>query len=457
MPERTSLTTDATGRRVLAKVAGTADEAARLAREAASLELGRHPGVAELVGVDGHGVGAVLLTTHVDGPTLSEVGLLPLEESAGLLASLATTLADLHDLGLVHGAVCPEHVIIGPAGRPVLCSLGYGGRTGQAPGPAPAQCRVFTDPDRAGADTLDPAFDVFGLGALARALAPDPPPGHVLARVAAEATAGARAERPRARAIADVLQQEVPAARLPRGLMTTEPNPPRPPPRVADPLDTLRQAQGRGHRSRRPGGLRAAAVVPAVIAVALVAAVIVVVGNHAPGPDPDLAAEVAVPPADAPATPADEAPSGPPTTRAGYASPSTTTSPPRRDCPPVTGLLQADTDGDGCPDTLHFADGVLESGGRRWSVGRTGDQVATGDWGCQGTRTLALFRPATGEVFRFDGWAGPGRDLQAAPVAVVMGGQALRAADVDRDGCHEVVVERATGPAEVVRMPHPQP
>src|ERR687894_35198 len=108
MRERTSVTTDASGRRVMAKVAGTAEEAARLEREARNLEAARHPGVVDLVGVEGHGIGAILLTAHVDGPTLARVGRLPLEEGAGLLAALATTLADLHDLGLVHGAVRPE-------------------------------------------------------------------------------------------------------------------------------------------------------------------------------------------------------------------------------------------------------------------------------------------------------------------------------------------------------------
>jgi hypothetical protein len=119
----------------------------------------------------------------------------------------------------------------------------------------------------------------------------------------------------------------------------------------------------------------------------------------------------------------------------------------------VTGLLQADVDGDGCPEALRYADGLLQSARTTWALGQAGDQVATGDWGCQGTRTLALFRPSTGEVFRFDGWAGAGHDLKATPIAVVAGGQALRAADLDRDGCHELVVERGTGAAEVIRIP----
>ncbi len=454
MPERTSVATDAAGRRVMAKLAGNAEEAARLVREAAQLEAARHPGVVELVGVDGHGVGAILLTAHVEGPVLAQVGRLPLEEGAGLLAALASTLADLHELGLVHGAVSPDHVIIGPGGRPVLCSFAYGGRTGQAGGPPAAVPRGFADPARHDAGALHPTFDVFAIGALARFLAPDPPAGHVLARVAEEATAEDVSVRPSARALAESLQREVPAARLPRGL---EPRPvPMPAAPAADPLAALRRGPGgsrrRGHRPR------AGVVVGVVVAVAVVGGAIVLAGSSTP---PAPAAEFVAPP--------EVIEPGPTTTRA---RPVTSTSRPapttsttaavtavarRSDCPPATAVLQADVDGDGCPDALRYADGILEAAGMRWSIGQAGDQVAAGDWGCQGSRTLALFRPSTGEVFRFEGWAAPGHDLTATAVARVPGGQALRAADVDRDGCHEVVIERATGTAEVLRLARSQP
>jgi hypothetical protein len=87
-------------------------------------------------------------------------------------------------------------------------------------------------------------------------------------------------------------------------------------------------------------------------------------------------------------------------------------------------------------------------------VGRAGDLAATGDWACRGVRTLALLRPSTGEVFPLAGWEG---DVAARAVARVEGGQALRAADVDHDGCHELVVERGAQPAEVLRLPRPLP
>ncbi len=413
----------------MAKVAGTADEATRLEREARNLEEGRHPGVVELVGVDGHGIGAILLTAHVDGPTLASVGRLPLEEAAGVLAALATTLADLHDLGLVHGAVRPEHVLIGPGGRPVLCSFGYGGPAGE----------------------IDPADDVSALSTLARTLAPNPPPGHVLATVAELTGGDDTSVRPSARQVAELLQQEVPAARLPRGLPSPAPSAPRPAPAPGDPLAAWRREGGGFGARRRPArSLALPGAVGVVVVVALAGAGFLFTRPPAPTSSTVLT-EFAEPP------PPDEVQPGPPTTRAGLSSSSTATTLgralARRDCPPATGVLQADVDDDGCPDVLRYADGVLHAGDVRWSLGQAGDQVATGDWACQGRRTIALFRPSTGDIFRFDGWAGPGQDLTATAVGRVQGGLALRAADVDRDGCHEAVVERGTGAAEVVRLP----
>ena len=49
--------------------------------------------------------------------------------------------------------------------------------------------------------------------------------------------------------------------------------------------------------------------------------------------------------------------------------------------------------------------GSSRRAGVRWALGQAGDQVATGDWSCRGTRTVVLLRPSTGEVFRFDAWA----------------------------------------------------
>ena len=51
--------------------------------------------------------------------------------------------------------------------------------------------------------------------------------------------------------------------------------------------------------------------------------------------------------------------------------------------------------------------------GRHYQVGRPGDLLLLGDWNCDRIDTPALYRPTTGEVFRFDAWAGAGAQVEA--------------------------------------------
>lgn len=434
----------------------------RIRRQAEVLGAARHKGVVELVGLEGSGDRPVLVTALVDGPTLAAPLPLTREEVAGVMGALATTLGDLHEMGIVHGAVVPEHVLLGPGGQPVLCGFGSAGPAG---------------------DELTPARDVAALGRLLRRLATGPD-ARALRRVAEAATADDPDARPSAREMAGDIAAAVPGARLPV-LGKAQPDPavdlralvagarggrrgtrPRaevdvPRPRSlllgADPDATADDRRGDGpptvttdprppvvrvpsRRRRSMGPLVAGAV--AVVAVAAVG--LVVLAPWSSPPATTAAPEVAPPPTTRPA---------PPTTVV-----TTTTTDPvtkvRADCPEATAVLVADVDGDGCLDALRYTDGVLEAVGLRWALGRAGDQVTTGDWSCRGVRTVVLLRPATGEVFRFDGWAvGARESVTGAAVATVPGGQAVRAADVDRDGCHEVVVERGELPPQVVRMP----
>jgi hypothetical protein len=100
---------------VVRKEATSAAEAARLANEALVLRVARHPGVVRLLHFDGR----VLETRWVDGPSAGS--LTPCQGAA-----LATTLADLHAIGVVHGAVEPSHVLVPADGKPVLCGFGQG-------------------------------------------------------------------------------------------------------------------------------------------------------------------------------------------------------------------------------------------------------------------------------------------------------------------------------------------
>lgn len=399
-------------------------------RQAELLAAARHPGVVELVGVEGSPDRPLLVTAPVEGDTLATLGPLAPEEVAGVVAALASTLADLHDLGIVHGSVDADHVIVAADGRPLLCGFERGGRCGEVPPGA--------------VDELDPATDVAGIGHLLRRFAMGVE-ARPLRRLADAATSDDPVVRPAARALAAELAAAVPGSRLPvrpsPGLAGGGADPAEPDRRVGE-LERRRRLPERpdsgGRSPRRP------VVVTTGVAVVAAVALMIVVSRAPTGPG---SAVVLPPPAPTLA---------PATSTSVVASPTSTSTRPaaRVDCPEVSSVLLADVDGDGCLDALRYAGGVLEGAGRRWSVGRAGDLAATGDWACRGVRTLALLRPSTGEVFPLAGWEG---DVAARAVARVEGGQALRAADVDHDGCHELVVERGAQPAEVLRLPRPLP
>jgi len=510
-------------------------------RQAELLGAARHPGVVELIGLEGSSERPVLVTALVDGPTLAGPMVFTVEEVAGLARELATTLADLHELGIVHGAVAPEHVLVDADGRPVLCGFASAGRAGEA-GPADDQ-------------ELHPANDVAALGRLLRRLATGPD-ARSLRRIAEAATADDPATRPSAREVASEVATAVPGARLPirpadavpggvpvrdlrslvagarpdrgrRGIGRRRPPPtvgaefpsevtrPRRPAAglpgpaapggagtagllgidvdgrgdgsLEVPLDhTAGAGGGRAHAGHvgeevggpgegppdtdvgldrpgsgapghdRPSGLPASGRRrPPVRAAALVGAVgsLVAVGVvvRAPWASPSQTRRDPVATSTMP-------PSRPSVVPPTVAATSITRPSVRPDCQAPTSVLVADIDGDGCLDALRYADGVLEADGLRWALGQAGDQLATGDWSCRGTRTVVLLRPSTGQVFRFESWAVGSHDsVTGSAVAMVPGGQAVRAADVDRDGCHELVVERGELPPQVIRLPRQRP
>ena len=442
-------------------------DSASIRRQAELLTIARHPGVVELIGLEGSADRPVLVTRRVVGPTLATPEVRAAEEVAGLARALASTLADLHDLGIVHGSVAAEHVLVAEDGRPVLCGFGAAGRIGEAvPG---------------GDDELHPADDVAALGRLLRRLATGPD-ARMLRRIAEAATVADPGSRPSARELAAQIASAMPGARLPdrtsasaagslpgadlrslvagaradRARITVPRRGPAPPSAAtgsdaaADrPHAELPVRPSPGAAPRRRSRIRAGALVGGVAAVAA-GGLLVLTPWSSPAetaaPRLGLPSAWTIPPAVSTSTSAPPPPV------------SSSIPAPRSDCPVPASVLVADVDHDGCLDPVRYADGVLEGGGQRWSLGQDGDQVATGDWSCRGARTVALLRPATGEVFRFDAWAtGAAESVTAPVIGVVPGGQAVRAADVDRDGCHELVVERGDMPPQVIRLPRAQP
>jgi serine/threonine protein kinase len=116
------------------KQADTTQERRRLQREAAILQAIPHPGVVQLVKAEGPDPPNRLVLRRLAGGDLTGLRTQPAEVIAGLGAALATTLADLHDLGVSHGAIEAAHVLLDEQGRPVLCSFGRAQRDTTATG-----------------------------------------------------------------------------------------------------------------------------------------------------------------------------------------------------------------------------------------------------------------------------------------------------------------------------------
>ncbi|MGH9164024.1 MAG: hypothetical protein ACRDZW_00725, partial [Acidimicrobiales bacterium] len=229
-----------------------------------------------------------------------------------------------------------------------------------------------------------------------------------LQELALRATAADPPQRPTAGELAAEIRHQVPTARLPR---------PRPAPLLA--LDRPRPAQRERRLPRR-------AVAAALAAVVVAISGFMVMGHRGP-PVPVVARP------------------GPASTRP-VASPTTPASP-TTSLPPVATRVWP-------RQPLDFHDGVLAVDGARYQVGQAGDAAVRGDWACQGQATLVLLRPATGEVFAFDGWADDSGDLTARSVGRFEGSTHLEVADVDADGCDDLLAARPNaGPVTVAVSP----
>jgi len=214
-----ALGVDVHGRPVVVKSAPPGPGADRLRREARVLAAARHPGVVDLVDLVDAGGGVSLRTRHAGSRTLATCGRLPVEDAAGVISALAATLADLHAIGIAHGRIGPEHVLLTASGRPVLCGLA----DATLPGASHPACGPT------------PADDVAALGSLLSALVGDGPEVELiperrglrplstrragerraLLTLADHAAAHEPARRPTAAQLAAAVRDALPQARLP--------------------------------------------------------------------------------------------------------------------------------------------------------------------------------------------------------------------------------------------------
>src|SRR5690606_10642765 len=122
-----------------------------------------HPGLVSVRTMPGHVDDRLVVTDMVAGPTLATVRTgrmgLPAQEVLTLACDLAAALARLHSVGLVHGDIAPNNVVLAEGddgARPVLIDLvaDLAGEAGAAGFAAPEV--------RAGA-AAGPAADVWAL------------------------------------------------------------------------------------------------------------------------------------------------------------------------------------------------------------------------------------------------------------------------------------------------------
>jgi RNA polymerase sigma factor (sigma-70 family) len=156
---------------------GGGPAAARFRREAALLARLRHPNIVAVHGVgllpDG---GHFLVMDLVEGGDLSRQPRPAAAEALRWVAEAAEAVEHAHGLGVVHCDLKPSNLLLGADGRVRVSDFGLaqamgGGRThrGGTPG--------FMAPEQvSGRGEVTPRTDVYGLGAVLRALLPERPP-----------------------------------------------------------------------------------------------------------------------------------------------------------------------------------------------------------------------------------------------------------------------------------------
>ncbi len=422
MSEQVSVEVGADGRPVAVKRARDDESRARLRGEAMTLERARHPGVVELVGITEDDTETALSTLWLGGGAFTTVEV-PLRKLASLAASLAATIADLHDRGVAHRRVTPDHVLLDGLGRVVL--VGF----------AEASTEHTVD---------DCASDVAGVGELLatklpsspapvlklRPASPDRETLERLRSVVDRAIDPVQTRRPSARSLAGLLAEiaDEPATRGPirltRPATPTEGPPTHP---LAPAFDAARASLSGGASKIITRAFAGAALIAAIAVVGL--------GAHA---------------AFAGSSPPRAVVAEPSPTSVTVPSASTTTSlvaprvwPTSVACPPVEATGERrDTDGDGCPEAVTIVGGQVLVDDVRFQVGEDGDALAVADWDCDGRDTPALVRPGTGEVYVFDSWATTEAPVTARLVGRVPGAVGL----VPPDGsCDKVTVVHIAG------------
>jgi eukaryotic-like serine/threonine-protein kinase len=379
---------------VAVKAAVRPGDAERLVHEARVLGSMSHPGVVELCELRPPAESPQLVTRWVSSGSLAERRL-PVAQAAALIATVAETLGDLHQRGIVHGHLDATHVLIDRRGRPVLCSFG---RAATAAGPPPGGKGRTAADDVAALGTLLTAVLEPGngpparFGSRRRRSSTDQRRRRALSTLADRACADDPTIRPSARALAAAI----------RALSADIDRAPRP--------------------ATRAGARRLARVAPLVVAVVGATAILTATrGSDLP------------PLAEAPG----QAVATPPSPEVGRTSIISAPSISLNSSPATTLAPSA-------PEVEHE--------GRRFLVGEPGDDVVVTGSTCPLPPTAVALRPATGDVFVFEGWAE--RDEEVRAPAELNLGPGARLLDVrGDDGCRPIEAVLADGTIVTVPLP----
>ena len=371
-------------------------EVDRLRAEGVRLQQASHPGVVQLLSSQPTATGWEQQTVHAGRP-LELVGALSVGQVAALAVGLATTIADLHAAGIIHGRIDASHVLVGTQGRPVLC--GFAPNASADPGPAADDVAAIGSimTSLLGTDTEAEPFPLRRWGRDHRWTGWE---RRALLTLADQAGTEPATRRPSARRLAAAISEAIPSASL-----------------GADRPGSERVGQ---HR-RPPSKGRPATGVVSVVLASMGAVVLAVAISRTGGeadPPPVITATTPLPPSVTAPNP----------------------------CEAVGGV---DLKGDGCQQAAAVNGQIITVGDERFEVGQPGDEIVLRDWDCDGQPTPALLRPRTGEVFVFTKWD-RSADVVIGPNATVVGAQRL-VADAPAGACSGLSVHTADSVVEIVR------
>lgn len=154
---------------VVARLATTPAEIERVRREGSALGRASHEGVPRLIAQGPFAGGWCVVVEHVEGAQLGKVLRVTTpspSRAAGWARQLASAVTHLHSVGVVHGDLHPDNVIVARdlVGRDRLVLVGFGLATVDGEAPPPLGKVQVAAPERVRGAPASPSADVYALG-----------------------------------------------------------------------------------------------------------------------------------------------------------------------------------------------------------------------------------------------------------------------------------------------------